>query len=103
MKQPKDETPVAKKARFTVYESPKLKLDNFFVRLPKRQAPSVEAIPMTISDSTVEIEHITPNIQSNPLNLVKERSERDRSAASTSAMSLQEILMDGKFNVKIAS
>jgi hypothetical protein len=90
LRQPKDESPVAKKARFTVYESPKLKLDSFFVRLPKNQAPATEEIPKNASDPSVDIEHITPK------NLAHENSVCDPSAAGTSAMSSQEILMDGK-------
>lgn len=95
LRQPKDESPVAKKARFTVYESPKLKLDSFFVRLPKNQAPSTEESPKNATDSSPEIEHITPNRLSNPKNTANEKSECDHLAAGTSAMSSQEIIFDG--------
>jgi hypothetical protein len=92
LRQPKDESPVAKKARFTVYESPKLKLDSFFTRVPKNQAPSTEEIPKNASDPSVEI---TPIRLSKHENLAHENSDSDHLAAGTSAMSSQEIDMQG--------
>ncbi|CAB3374130.1 Hypothetical predicted protein [Cloeon dipterum] len=107
--------PAAKKPRFTVYESPSLKLDSFFVRLPRRSTEPSEEVRKTEesqesspTNTSFSIEFVSPgnlDKEDSPVPRAESKEENNESAAriNTQESPLARFKMSRNKSVQVGS